>query len=37
MKNKKEKKKNQPSKVACRVIALAAFVGLFIKKPAKKE
>jgi hypothetical protein len=29
--------KNHPIKVACGVIALAAFIGLFIKKPAKKE
>lgn len=29
--------KNHPIKVACGVIAIAAFIGLFIKEPAKKE
>lgn len=29
--------KNHPIKFACGMIAVAAFVGLFIKKPAKKE
>ena len=29
--------KNHPIKFACGMIAVAAFVGLFIKKPTKKE
>lgn len=29
--------KNHPIKVACGVIAIAALIGLFVKKPAKKE
>lgn len=29
--------KNHPIKFACGMIAIAALVGLFIKKPEKKE
>ena len=29
--------KNHPIKFACGVVAIAALVGLFVKKPAKKE
>ena len=29
--------KNHPIKFACGMIAVAALVGLFVKKPAKKE
>ena len=29
--------KNHPIKVACGVIAIAALIGLFVKKPEKKE
>ena len=37
MKNVLVTVKNHPIKVACGVIAIAAFIGLFIKEPAKKE
>ena len=29
--------KNHPIKFACGMIIIAAFVGMFIKEPAKKE